>query len=84
MLCLIPGPLHPLGLGEHPVATAPLLRAPCPPQYEAVMDRVQKSKLSLYKKAMDVSVRVLGLEAWGTYGADPRSPELGPWDGASL
>lgn len=48
------------------------------------MDRVQKSKLSLYKKAMDVSVRVLGLEAWGTYGADPRSPELGLWDGASL
>ncbi|KAK2103465.1 hypothetical protein P7K49_017321 [Saguinus oedipus] len=31
----------------------PRLRTSCPLQYEAVMDRVQKSKLSLYKKAME-------------------------------
>lgn len=29
------------------------------------MDRVQKSKLSLYKKAMEVSARLLGLEGSG-------------------
>lgn len=44
---------------------SPLLRALCPLQYEAVMDRVQKSKLSLYKKAMEVSARLLGLEGSG-------------------
>lgn len=78
MLCLIPGTPRPLGLGEHPEAAAPLLRALCPLQYEAVMDRVQKSKLSLYKKAMDVSVRVFGLEGWRTHNMDLRSPGLGP------
>lgn len=48
------------------------------------MDRVQKSKLSLYKKTMDVSVRVFGLEGWRTHNVDLRSPGLGPWDRACL
>lgn len=28
------------------------------------MDRIQKSKLSLYKKAMEVGARHLGIEGW--------------------
>lgn len=74
-----PGAPCPLGLGEHPEATAPPLRASCPLQYEAVMDRVQKSKLSLYKKAMDVSVRVSGVEVWRHGGLMVWTP--GPWAG---
>lgn len=81
MLCLVPGTPCPLGLGERPEATAPPLRASCPLQYEAVMDRVQKSKLSLYKKAMDVSVRVSGMEAWRTHGVDPRALGWAPGTG---
>lgn len=48
------------------------------------MDRVQKSKLSLYKKAMEVSARSW---AWGGGRAQhvgPSSPGLGPWDRACL
>lgn len=40
------------------------------------MDRVQKSKLSLYKKAMEVGARLSGLEG-GRRGVDPRQT----WDG---
>lgn len=51
---------RPLSQGE--AASSPGHRCPplstlCPFQYEAVMDRVQKSKLSLYKKTMEVSSR---------------------------
>lgn len=68
---LIPGKPHPLGLGEHPEATA-RLRASCPLQYEAVMDRVQKSKLSLYKKAMEVGARLLDILGWQGPGCVPQ------------
>lgn len=58
-----------------------MLRASCPLQYEAVMDRVQKSKLSLYKKTMEVSARVHGLagpRAQGVPGTQNRAtPEPG-------
>jgi hypothetical protein len=66
---------HNLGLLEHPEASAPSpqLKASYSLQYEAVMDRVQKSKLSLYKKAMEVR---------GELGLHPLcvSPGLGIWD----
>lgn len=52
-----------------------MLRASCPLQYEAVMDRVQKSKLSLHKKAMEVS-----LEGWLGLGCGSQEP----WDRAGL
>lgn len=70
-LGLLPGTPRPLGLGERP--DSPTLRASCPLQYEAVMDRVQKSKLSLHKKAMEVSLEgAAGFGVWipGALGQD--------------
>lgn len=62
---------------------SPPLRASCPLQYEAVMDRVQKSKLSLYKKTMEVGARLLGFEG-GRQGVGPRRPGMGIWDRDAL
>ena len=44
------------------------------------MDRVQKSKLLLHKKAMEVSARVLGLEGWQGSGCGSQEP----WTGTGL
>lgn len=41
------------------------------------MDRVQKSKLLLHKKAMEVSARVLGLEGWQGSGCGSQEPWTG-------
>lgn len=84
MLYLNPGKPYLLGLRECPKATAPQLKASCPLQYEAIMDRVQKSKLSLYKKAMEVGARLLGCEGCRAQGMDPRRPGMGTWDRACL
>lgn len=84
MLHLIPGKPHSLGLEDCPEATAPPLRASCPLQYEAVMDRVQKSKLSLYKKVMEVGARLLGHEGSRAQGVGPRRPGMGTWERAAL
>lgn len=63
---------------------SPPLRASCPLQYEAVMDRVQKNKLSLYKKVMEVGARFLGCEGCRAQGVGPRRPRMGTWERACL
>lgn len=48
------------------------------------MDRVQKSKLSLYKKVMEVGARLLGCEECRTQSVDPRRAGMGTWERACL
>lgn len=48
------------------------------------MDRVQKSKLSLYKKVMEVGARLLGHEGCRAQSVDTRRPGMGTWEKACL